>query len=450
MGIRVSTGLMTHFALDAMLRQQGELSETQLQITTGKRVLSPADDPYGSARAINIRESTSINDQYQVNIQYAENRLGEEEGVLQGIMTALQRVRELTVYANNDSQNIETRRYIREEVVRLQEQLLALANSTDSNNEYIFSGYKGKSKPFSYDLTSNDYFYSGDDGQRYLKIGTSTEVAINDDGQDVFMEIREGNGTFATSENLNNLGSGIIDPGSVIGTYVPDTYRIKFMPSTSGIPNDPDEYYVVNSKGQVIVTGSGVAPPGGSLYANETAFFTDVVGGLVSGVQYEPGAVIAGLDQYGIQTSIAGNPSTTGPITVAGPATQDEFELRTSNYQNMFKSVQNIIDGMVAPQTTDADRAHFHNAMNRAMVDIDQAIGRILDTSARVGARMNTVDKQADINESFNLQLKQVLSQIEDLDYAEAITRLNLQLTSLDASQNTYQKIQGLSLFNYL
>ena len=450
MGIRVSTGLMTHFALDAMLRQQGELSQTQLQITTGKRVLAPSDDPYGSARAINIKESTSVNEQYQVNIQYAENRLGEEEGVLAGIMGALQRIREQAVYANNDSQTVETRRFIREEVVRLQEQLLSLANSTDSNNEYIFSGYKGKSKPFFYDAIIDNYSYSGDDGQRFLKIGTSTEIAVNDDGQDVFMEIRDGNGTFSVREDANNVGTGIIDPGAIIGKYVPDTYQIKFMPSTTAVPGDPDEYYVVNGKGEVIIAASGVAAPGTNLYATEALFFAAVTGGTDGGVQYEDGAIISGLEQYGIQTTIGGVPSTTGPIGAGGPATQDTFEVRPSDYQNMFKTVKNIIDALVSDQTTDADSTHFHNAINRGITDLDQAMGSILDTRARVGSRMNTVEKQADINESFNLQLKQVLSQIEDLDYAEAITRLNMQLTALDASQNTYQKIQGLSLFNYL
>lgn len=450
MGIRVSTGMMTHFALDAMLRQQGELSQTQLQITTGKRMLAPSDDPYGASRAINIKEATTINEQYQVNIQYAENRLGEEEGVLQGIMGALQRVRELSVTANNDSQTIETRRFMREEVVRLQEQLLSLANSTDSNNEYIFSGYKGKSKPFFYDLSTNDYFYSGDDGQRFLKVGTSTEVAINDDGQELFMQVRDGNGTFSVRENAINVGTGIIDPGAISGKYIPDTYQIKFMPSTSPVPDAPNEYYVVNGAGEVIIAGSGVAAPGTSLYANEAAFFTAVLGGTDGGVQYENDAIISGLEQYGIQTTITGEPETTGPIGAAGPVTQDTFEIRPSNYQNMFKTVKLAIDTLVADQTTDADRTHFHNSMNRVITDLDQAIGSVLDTTARVGARMNIVEKQADINESFNLQLKQVLSGIEDLDYASAITRLNLQMTALDASQNTYQKIQGLSLFNYL
>ena len=164
MPIRVSTSLLTTFALEGMLRQQADMSVTQLQITTGKRLLSPADDPYGSSRAINLQEATKINDQYNVNITYAESRLATAEGVLQGVTTALQRVRELAVNANNDSQSIESRRFIREEVLRLRDQLIDLANTTDSSNEYIFAGYKGKTKPFSYNSATNDYDYAGDDG----------------------------------------------------------------------------------------------------------------------------------------------------------------------------------------------------------------------------------------------------------------------------------------------
>ncbi|MDH5545536.1 MAG: flagellar hook-associated protein FlgL [Gammaproteobacteria bacterium] len=449
MTTRISSAMMTKFALDAMLRQQGELSNTQLQITTGKRILAPSDDPYGSARAINLQESTAITNQYQVNIQYADNRLGEEEGLLQGIMTALQRVREMAVYANNDSQTVETRRYIREEILLLKDQVVSLANATDSNNEYVFSGYKGKSRPFSYDLSLNDYVYNGDDGKRELKIGTTTKIEVNDDGQDVFMEVRDGNGRFSVWEDPANQGTGIIDPGAVVGTYVPDTYQVKFMPSTSALPNQPVEYYVTNSKGQVIISGSGVAPPGGFLYANEAAYFAAILAATDTGVVYQDSEII-GLEQYGIQTSISGEPTATGPITAVGPATQDTFTIKPSNYQNIFKTIKNLEDALVSEQATDAERTHFHSAMNRVIVDIDQAIGSVLDTRARVGARMNTVQKQKEINESFNLQLRQVLSQIEDLDYAEAITRLNMQLTALDASQNTYKKVSELSLFNYL
>jgi len=128
----------------------------------------------------------------------------------------------------------------------------------------------------------------------------------------------------------------------------------------------------------------------------------------------------------------------------------DGFVIDPSNNQSLFETVKNFSDTLVSTQNTAEDLAHFHNAMNRTLVDIDQAVGRVLEIRARIGARLNTVEKQLNINESFSLQMNSTLSSIQDLDYSEAITRLNLQLTGLQAAQNAYTKIQGLSLFNYL
>jgi flagellar hook-associated protein 3 FlgL len=63
---------------------------------------------------------------------------------------------------------------------------------------------------------------------------------------------------------------------------------------------------------------------------------------------------------------------------------------------------------------------------------------------------MNWVDDQAALNENFNLGLNRTISEIEDLDIAEAIGRLQLQMVSLQAAQQTFVKTQNLSLFNYL
>ena len=67
-----------------------------------------------------------------------------------------------------------------------------------------------------------------------------------------------------------------------------------------------------------------------------------------------------------------------------------------------------------------------------------------------MGLVVGQVDSQRELNDSFDLQLQETLSEIQDLDYAEAISRLNLELTALQAAQQAYVKVQGLSLFNYL
>lgn len=84
------------------------------------------------------------------------------------------------------------------------------------------------------------------------------------------------------------------------------------------------------------------------------------------------------------------------------------------------------------------------------LTDLDTALGRILDTRASVGARMNAIEEQKTANESFGLAVEQVRSNLEDLDYAEAISRFNQQLAALQASQQSFLKIQDLNLFNFL
>jgi len=425
--MRISSSLLSKNGLETMLAQQKKLSDTQLQVSTGNRILAPSDDPYGSARSLDLKETISANEQFTSNSTQVENRLSLEEGTLIGVGNALQRVRELMINANNDSQTIESRRLIRSEIEQLLQQVISLSNTADSNGEYIFSGYQGKTKPFDTDGVGNFNYY-GDDGQRFLKVGPSTTVAMGDSGEAAFLDIKNGNGKYQTQDDPNNTGGGIIDPGTILGSYVADNYSIKFLPASSGSVYDPVEYYVLDGANNIIV-------PAAQVGITEAAF----TGGGFPGVAYEDGAVVQGLDTLGVKTSISGT-----------PAVGDSFSISPSNNQSMFATIQNLIDTLGMAQQGTADLTEFHNAMNRNIVDIDQSIGSILDIRASIGARLNTVDKQIEINESFTLQLKTTLSEIQDLDYSEAVTRLNMQLVGLQAAQNAYTKIQGLSLFNYL
>ena len=81
---------------------------------------------------------------------------------------------------------------------------------------------------------------------------------------------------------------------------------------------------------------------------------------------------------------------------------------------------------------------------------IDTALNRILDVRAQIGGRLNVLDSQDNVNQDFKLSIESTKSQIEDIDMAEAISRFNLQIVSLQAAQQAFVKVQGLSLFNHL
>ena len=91
----------------------------------------------------------------------------------------------------------------------------------------------------------------------------------------------------------------------------------------------------------------------------------------------------------------------------------------------------------------------MHNGVNANLQNIDQGLGNVLDVRTRVGSRLAAIESQTDNNASLALTLQQTLSDLEDLDYAEALSRLSLGVATLEAAQKSFVRTQQLSLFNY-
>ncbi len=300
--MRISTSQIYQQGVQTMLNKQAELAKTQQQVATGDRILAPSDDPAAATRILELNQAIDNNNQFQRNADMADARLGVEEAVLTSFNDQLQRVRELAVQANNDTLTVEDRGSIATEVTEILDSLLQLANTKDSNGEYIFAGYQTGTEPFSHDGMGN-FTYAGDQGQRMLQIGSSAQVAIGDSGSDVFMRVDDGAG----------------------GTT--------------------------------------------SVFDAVYEFITDL-----------------------------------------------EAD---------------------APSSTTLDR-------------MDSAMDSVFVIRSTIGARMNTIENQRSMNDSFNLLLIDNRSALADLDFAEAIARMEQQMLALEASQRTFARIGGLSLFNYI
>lgn len=406
--MRVSSNQFQQVAIDAMLEQQAKLSKVQQQVATGKKITKPSDDPVAASQIIKLNDVLKNVDQFKSNIESARAQLTVEEGLLASVGDAYHRIRELAIQANNDSQTNETRSFIAQEMEQLQDELLGLANSTNSNGEFVFAGNKGGFKPFSRN-PEGGFDYHGDDGQRFTQIGPQRQIAINDSGSDVFREIRDGNGKFAVLESPTNQGDGVIDPGVATGSYDSGTYAIVFDRRASLDPNEPLTYSVVDAQ------GNEVTAPGQIYQSDQNISFR------------------------GVETFIRGNP-------VAG----DYFVIRPSFHQDVFTTMQNYIDELRAGQGSPSQHALLHNHSNRLLNGIDQALGRVLEVRANVGARLSAMQSQDSINEVLSIQVKEILSGVEDLDYSEAVSRLNLKLTGLQASQKAFSRVQDLSLFDYI
>lgn len=198
----------------------------------------------------------------------------------------------------------------------------------------------------------------------------------------------------------SNAGTGVLGPGSVTdpAAWNQDQYTVRFV--------DPTNYEVLDSSATVVLTGT--------FQAGDTLAFS------------------------GIEFSLDGQ-----------PAAGDEFTVAPSANQDVFSMVDQIATALEQGATDPASLANVNNAINAGLQNIDQAIGNILDVRIQVGSRLAAIENQVDSNGAFKLNYQDTLASIEDLDYAEALSRLSLEVTTLEAAQQSFIRTQSLSLFNY-
>ena len=396
--MRVSTSGSFLRGVSLMQQLQVALDRSQQQIATGRRLLTPADDPIASGRALELKESLARIGQFDRNGTMARNRLNHEESALTDVNNVLQRIRELAIQANNASQSNESRGLIAVEMRQHLDGLVQIANQRDGNGNYLFAGNMDSTEPVA--RAGATYSYNGDQGQRLIQIGESRHVADGDPGSLVFFQVRNGNGDFSATPAAANTGSGVLGPGSVVDPtqYDRDQYSIRFI--------DPANYEVLDSAAAVVASGT-----------------------------FQPGDAVA---FRGIEVAIDGQ-----------PAAGDTFNVNPSGYQNVFAMIDNLASALESTVSDDASRAAMNNGINEGILNVDQAIGNVLQIRTQVGSRLAAVDNEQDSNGAFALIVQETLADIEELDYAEAISQLSLQATTLEAAQQSFLRTQNLSLFNY-
>ena len=300
--MRISTQTLFETGAARIGELQSGLVKTQQQIGTGRRILTPADDPVAAARALEVTQSQSLNTQYGVNRQHAKSSLGAVEGALSSVTALLHDVKAAVVSAGNGSFSDMERGFLATELRGRFEQLLGLANSRDAMGNYLFSGFQTATPAFA-ETTPGVVQYQGDQGQRLVQADATRQMAVSNPGQAVF----QGGGVdaFAT---LNDLITLLSTPGTA---------------------------------------------------------------GLAAG-------------------------------------------LATANSKT------------------------------------DQALDNVLTIRASVGSRLQELDALDNAGEDRSLQYSQILSDLQDLDYAKALTQLSQQQVTLEAAQQSFVKTSGLSLFNFI
>lgn len=512
--MRISTTQMHRSAMSSLLEQQSQIMRIQQQLSNGKRIQTPADDPAGAASLLGLRQSLQMTEQYQRNINVVRTQLAQEEATLGAVTNVLDRVRELALAAANGTLTESDRRAIAIEVAQRLDDLEGLANTMTPSGEYLFAGYQGFTRPFSVNADGSAS-YHGDGGRRLVQVSPDRRVAVSDAGVDVFMAIPRGNGRFAALADAGNLGSGVIDIGSAAGAYGTASYRIGFpiataaaVPLAFGDTGTADdlgysltingvEVYQVDSSGTPAATleelaaeinddsdatGVRAVVDGGTLYLRSTSpsqapiQIVESVSGASDGAAdtvtgYFGSALTGDADSATVeltggvathyivedaagQVVARGDYVSGGHISFAGVQVSIAGQPLTGDVFAIepagSQDVFSTVGDLLAALQNGASGAALGNTVNTFLANVDQAMERVRAVRADVGGRLNALDTQQDVNEDALLRLSTARSALEDIDYAAAISLFTQQMTTLDAAYKAFTQVQGINLFNYV
>ena len=396
--MRVSTNTIFDKGVARMGELQTGLAKTQQQVATGKRLTAPSDDPVASARALEVTSAQEINAKFAVNRRSAKDALSMTEGALQNVTTLFHDVKTLIVQAGNGALSNTERQYIATELQGRYEELLGLANTRDGVGNYIFAGYQNKSQPFTASATGANY--SGDQGEFKLQVHTARQIEVSQNGSDVFQQIASSN-TFVSAPGTP--ATGTISKGTIL-----------------------DSAQLTGSGYNITLDGTG---------ANYTVTTNAVPPVTVATAAYTSGQPI---QFHGLE------------FVVTGASANDVYTVRPTATQSVFTTIKDLIGVLQSPASTAADKIKLTSGLSVADANIDKALDHILTVRAATGASLKEIESLDNLGEDLNIQYAQTLSDLQDIDYVQAITDLMKQQTALQASQQSFMKVSSLSLFDYL
>jgi flagellar hook-associated protein 3 FlgL len=392
----ISTVTFETNALAQMEALETALDQTQSELSTGLQLQNAADNPAAMAQVNELNEQLSASQQYVSNGNAGTSNLQLEQSALTSATNALQSARDLAVEANNASLTLTDRQDLATQLEQLQQTLLGAANSQNSTGDYLFGGTASTSQPFLQNGSSVSYV--GSDQVNQLQISPDQSISAGDAGSTVFMNLPAGNGTFTTAAAAGNTGSGSIDTGSVTdpADYVAGTYTISFT--------SPTEYQVTNGAGTVVTSGA---------YTSGNSISFD-----------------------GMQVAISGT-----------PATGDEFTVAPAGQASVFSTISGLINTL---NSGTLSSAQITTQVGAALTQIDTAINNFDNVQASVGGRLNAITTAGTGAQTQQTAVQTSISQLSDVDYAQAVTQLSTQELALQAAQESYASIDKLSLFNYI
>jgi len=418
--MRLSFTQFFQTGINTLNAQQADLVHLYQQVGSGQRMVTPADDPLAAAQTINIAQAQAANHRHAENRKVLKTHLGAEDTELKAAINLLREVKTRLVQAGNGTLSDADRESLATVLANMRETLMGIANSTDGNGQYLFSGHKGSQAAF--DTAGGSYL--GDTGQRLIQADATRRIAASDTGADVFARAPTSSRAWVTSADAGNQGSGQIANPQMADAghdWAGGSFTVQFETDGAG----GLQYVIsgVDGKGQAI-------PPQAPIPfdpASEQLEIKDAQG------------------RVALRVAFAGQAAVRDTFSITAASDVQGLDM------NVFHTLDALVKDLRLPVDggqDDAAKARLANTLTSAMQKISLNFDQLLTVEASIGSRLNEIDALDDAGQQRNLGWDWRLGQLENVDYYTAISQLQLRKTALEAAASAFKQIQSTSLFN--
>jgi len=413
--MRITYGMSAANSLRNIETNQERMSALEGQLTSGSRIAKPSDDPIGAARAIGFQQSIDQSNQYLKNIDQGTNMLNSTDGALGAVTADLQRARELAVQAANGTLGPADKNAIGQEITQLQQNVLDLSNSKVGAS-YLFSGTKSDKPGYTQAVSSqlSPTAYQGNAGSIQREVSAGVTVGVNADAQATFDPVFKA---------LAQIQAGLLDPAGAPAVSASAVATGTTTPAANPSPVG----------GSLIINGVVVAlTPGGSAV-------TDITNADIANTA-------AGRPTTGVTASLSA-----GHLVLTSNTVGSQGHVTLGNgagtldpaYAYFGLSAANTVPGV-------DNAAGIQATLQASLTGLDSALDAVNISRAGVGAKMNRFSTLQDQQTAVNTNLTGLLSQVKDVDMAQAITSFTAAQTVYQASLKSAAQSLQPSLLDFL
>ncbi len=410
---RVSTANQYDTALRNIGQRHTSLSNLQENLTSGKRVVRPSDDPVSAAQAERAINRLARIQTEQRALETQRNAIAQAESALGDAIGLMQNFRELTVSAGGGTLTPNDRATIANQLQGLREQIVEVANRKDTNGLPLLGALGSALAPFLGPLTTTpDYSFAGLPGQT-SSTGVTIPGMLDGDSAFMFNPQRDGvyNAAVSAIPNTRQLTTSAVTPVDK-SLVTGDNYTIAFS-----------------------AVGPGATPGTSTATYTLTNTTTGAISAPVTVPDYpsDKPLTIAMTDIPGLSFTITGNPANGDTITL---------QPSPSIFSTLDSAIRDIRD---APNSNAAIQA-----VGQALANMDIGMERLHNMRGYAGELLNRADRITGDQEKRSVQLEGDRSRAEDLDMIKGISDFQNQQVGYEAALKSYAQVQRLSLFNYI